>query len=222
MKLLLIEDDKDMAESISTQLSDDYVVELAFSGEMAEYQLEVSPYDLIILDLNLPDTEGLELCQKIRKNNIATPILVLTGNDNPHKKVSLLDAGSDDYLTKPFNIEELKARIRTLLRRAAPTQLTNIISIADLTIDLNRRYVTRGNTSINLRRKEFFLLEYLARNAGQVITREMILDHVWENDDDPITNIIDVHIKYLRDRIDKPFPQKLIKTVHGMGYKLEP
>ncbi len=221
MRLLLIEDDRETANTIKEQLEDNYTVELAFSGEDGEYQAEINEYDLIILDLGLPDMNGLEVCQKIRENKIQTPILILTGEDGTDKKVSLLDCGADDYLTKPFAIDELKARVRMLLRRSPKLSSSNILSIGDLTIDLNKMSVTRGERIITLRRKEFYLLEYLARNVGRVITREMILDHIWESSAEPITNVIDVHIKYLRDQVDRPFDKKLIKTVHGMGYKIE-
>ena len=221
MKLLLVEDDKETAQTIKEELKGNFIVELAFTGEDGEYQAELNEYELIILDLNLPDINGFEVCQRLRSNGIKTPILILTGEDEVDKKVSLLDEGADDYLTKPFNIAELKARIRTLLRRPRELYSSNILSIGDLTIDLNRKQITRGDKTISLRRKEFYLLEYLARNAGRVITREMILDHIWDSASEPITNIIDVHIKYLRDQIDGPFDKKLIKTVHGWGYKLE-
>lgn len=221
MRLLLIEDDKETANTIKEELVDNYIVELAFSGEDGEYQAQINEYDLIILDLGLPDIDGLEVCRRLRENRVQTPILILTGEDDTDKKVSLLDCGADDYLTKPFEVSELKARLKTLLRRSPELSSSNILSIGDLTIDLNKMSVTRGIKTITLRRKEFYLLEYLARNVGRVITREMILDHIWESSEESITNIIDVHIKYLRDQIDRPFEKKLIKTVHGLGYKLE-
>jgi two-component system OmpR family response regulator len=147
---------------------------------------------------------------------------MLTGEDDIAKKVEALNAGADDYITKPFSIAELLARMRALLRRPPQALASNVIAIGDLEIDLNSKRVSREGKSIFLRKKEFYLLEYLARNVGRIITREMILDHVWSTVEEPATNTIDVHIKYLRDHIDKEYERKLIKTVHGMGYKIEP
>jgi DNA-binding response OmpR family regulator len=149
------------------------------------------------------------------------PILMLTGQAETEKKVLALDAGADDYLVKPFKIEELLARIRALLRRH-PTALTsNTLSIDSLILDPSRKIVKRNEDNIVLRRKEFDLLEYLMRNNGRVITREMIVDNIWDSNHESVTNVVDVHIKYLRDKIDKPYKKKLIKTVHGVGYKIE-
>ena len=149
------------------------------------------------------------------------PILMLTGQSETEKKVLALDAGADDYLVKPFRFEELLARIRALLRRNTVTLTSNILSIDNLTLDPAKKTVKRNEDNITLRRKEFSLLEYLMRNNGRVITREMILDHIWESTNDSVTNVVDVHIKYLRDKVDKPYKKKLIKTVHGVGYKIE-
>jgi two-component system copper resistance phosphate regulon response regulator CusR len=221
MKVLFIEDDKELAETLKEELESYFTVDLAFSGEEGEYTSFVNGYDIIIIDYNLPGINGIEVCKKIRESHIATPILMLTGEVEVAKKIEALNSGVDDYLTKPFVFGELLARIKALLRRPPQTMHSNIISIGDLIIDLDNQKVSRKGKQINLRKKEFHLLEYLARNVGQVITREMILDHVWESLEEPVTNTIDVHIKYLRDHIDKEFDKKLIKTVHGMGYKLE-
>ncbi|HEX8964939.1 MAG TPA: response regulator transcription factor [Patescibacteria group bacterium] len=221
MRLLVIEDDKETAYAIKEVLIDNYVVELAFTGAEGYEKALANEYDLITLDLNLPDINGLEVCKKIRSKGIITPILMLTGQDEISTKVAGLDYGADDYLLKPFNFEELMARIRVLLRRNHPHHMTNTLHVGNLTLDLTKKVVKRGNRSIPLRRKELSLLEYLMRNRGKVITREMILNHVWASIEDPSTNTIDVHIKYLRDQIDKPFVKKLIKTVHGLGYKIE-
>lgn len=221
MRILLIEDDNQIAESIKDRLVAHFTVEIALSGEQAEYKLQINSYDLVILDWFLPDTNGLEICQKIRKSGLTMPILMLTGNSEVEKKVMALDAGADDYLTKPFRFEELLARIRALLRRQPQNLLATTLSVDDLTFDLSKRVVKRNGNTIPLRRKELYLLEYLMRNNGQVLTREMILDHIWDSNNESLTNIVDVHIKYLRDKIDKPFKKKLIKTVHGLGYKLE-
>ena len=221
MKALFIEDDKELAETLKEELSSRFIIDLAFSGEEGEYNSFVNDYDVIIIDYNLPGINGIEVCRKIREGNIRTPILMLTGEVEVSKKIEALNSGADDYLTKPFVLEELLARIKALLRRPPQMLHSNIISIGDLTIDTDNQQVARNGKTILLRKKEFHLLEYLARNEGRIITREMILDHVWESLEEPITNTIDVHIKYLRDHIDKEFDKKLIKTVHGMGYKIE-
>lgn len=221
MKVLLIEDDNELAQILKEELEVAYIVDVFLSGEEGEYAAFITEYDLIIIDYNLPGISGLEVCRKIREGGKNTPILMLTGEHELAKKVEALNTGADDYLTKPFNMEELFARIRALLRRPHQTLQSNIIAIADLEIDLNNQTVSRKGKHIALRKKEFHLLEYLARNEGRVITREMILDHVWNTVEEPVTNTIDVHIKYLRDHIDKAFDKKLIKTVHGVGYKLE-
>ena len=210
-----------MAATLKEELEKDYLVEVSFSGEDGEYQAEVNACDLIILDLGLPDKNGLEVCRNIRIRRIQVPLLVLTGEYDVQTKVALFEAGADDYLIKPFNFAELKVRIRALLRRQQQVFISHVLSTQDLTLDLNKKIVKRGVTNISLRRKEFYLLEYLVRNAGNVVSRTMILDNVWESDCDSLTNIVDVHIKYLRDQIDRSFKKKLIKTVHGLGYKLE-
>jgi len=210
-----------MAATLKEELEKDYLVEVSFSGEDGEYQAEVNACDLIILDLGLPDKNGLEVCRNIRIRRIQVPLLVLTGEYDVQTKVALFEAGADDYLIKPFNFAELKVRIRALLRRQQHVLVSHVLSTQDLTLDLNKKIVKRGVTNISLRRKEFYLLEYLVRNAGNVVSRTMILDNVWESDCDSLTNIVDVHIKYLRDQIDRSFKKKLIKTVHGLGYKLE-
>jgi DNA-binding response OmpR family regulator len=221
MKLLFIEDDKELAETLKEELENYFTVDLAFSGEEGEYAAFVNGYDVIVIDYNLPGINGIEVCKKIRESRIAIPILMLTGEVEVAKKIDALNSGVDDYLTKPFVFGELLARIKALLRRPPQTLYSNIISVGDLIIDIDNQHVSRNGKPITLRKKEFHLLEYLARNVGRVITRDMILDHVWESIEEPVTNTVDVHIKYLRDHIDKEFDKKLIKTVHGMGYKLE-
>jgi DNA-binding response OmpR family regulator len=220
MKILIVEDEVELAQSLKEELSSDYIVEVTHAGKEGQYLGEVNTYDLIILDLVLPDMGGIEVCQSIRKCKVTTPILMLTGKSEVDNKVLALDAGADDYLVKPFNLKELKARIRALTRRKNAEITSHVLIIGDLSLDTLKRCVKRGNTLIELRRKEYDQLEYLMRNAGKVVTREMILDHVWENSYDAYSNTVDVHLKYLRDRVDKPFPKKLIKTVHGMGYRI--
>lgn len=221
MKVLLIEDEKEMALTIGEGLGRFFTVEVAFSAKEGDYQAQVNEYDVILLDYLLPDMDGIELCRKMRGNGIQTPILMVTGNFETKNKVAALNSGIDDYITKPFSFEELRARMHAVLRRAPQTFVSNTLPIADLTLDLDKKTVERGKKSLSLRRKEFDLLEYLVRNAGKVVTRNMILEHVWDSAYESATNAVDVHIKYLRDQIDKPFEKKLIKTVHGVGYKIE-
>jgi DNA-binding response OmpR family regulator len=221
MKILIIEDDAELAKTMRDELQQDYIVDVCFTGQEGEYLAEMNEYDLIIADLILPDTNGVNVCQTIRRLGITTPILMLTGINEVGKKVDALDAGADDYLIKPFNFKELKARLRALSRRRHSNLTNNVLQLEDLKLDSTNRVVQRGEAVIELRRKEFDLLEYLLRNRGKVVTREMILNHVWENTYDAFTNTVDVHIKYLRDRVDKPYKKKLIRTVHGLGYKIE-
>lgn len=221
MRILVVEDDRDTALTMKEELESSFIVELAFTGEECEYKANINGYDLIILDYILPDINGITVCENIRKAGIKTPILMLTGQHEITRKVMALDSGADDYMTKPFNAAELHARIRALLRRQDREICNNILAVGDLTFDLSKKIVVRNHKKLSLRRKEMYLLEYFMRNAGRVITREMILDHVWDSTNESVTNIVDVHIKYLRDIVDKPFDKKIIKTIHGLGYKLE-
>jgi len=221
MRILLIEDEKETAAAIKKGLSNHFIVEVAATGEKGEYCAQVNTYDLLIIDWLLPDINGITICEYLRKAEIKTPILMLTANHEIEKKVMALDAGADDYLTKPFHLDELLARIQALLRRQTTENSSNLLTVDDLTLDLSRRVVTREGKIILLRRKELYLLEYLMRNYSRVVTRDMILDHIWDSTTDSLTNIVDVHIKYLRDKIDKPFKKKFIKTIHGLGYKME-
>jgi DNA-binding response OmpR family regulator len=221
MKLLIVEDDRDMAATLKMSLKNDYLVDSAYSGEEGLYQLSINEYDLIILDYMLPGISGLEVITELKKKNIVTPRLILTGIDAVDIKVLALDSGGDDYLVKPVHIKELKARIRLLLRRHQANVSSKTFSVGDLTIDVASKTVSREKTKIILRRKEFDLLEFFIRNPGKVLTRSMILDHIWDSSYDSFTNVVDVHVNYLRKKIDKPFQRALIKTVHGIGYKLE-
>jgi len=220
MKILLIEDEKEMALTIKEKLKNDYQIDLAFTGEKGEEFALSKNYDLIIIDLMLPDKNGLEVCRNLRKEKISIPILILTGEGSIKKKVLALEGGADDYLTKPFSFAELKVRIMALMRRNKH-DYSQALVVGDLLLDLEKRIVKRGNHHIPLRRKEIALLEYLMRNPGRVLTRDMILNNVWGENEEPLYNTVDVHIKYIRDRIDKNCPQKMIKTVYGLGYKLE-
>lgn len=221
MRVLIIEDDHEMAQTIKEELKQFFLVDVVHTGEEGEYQASVNEYDAIIMDYMLPGINGMEVIQKIRSTNNNTPILMLTGNSTLDVKVDSLNEGADDYLVKPFHFSELLARVRAIMRRQNMSSKMNILVVGDLVLDVNSKIVTRNGVPITLRRKELYLLEYLMRNAGQVITREMILNHVWDTEFDSLTNLIDVHIKYLRDRIDRNFDKKLIKTIHGNGYKIE-
>ncbi len=221
MKILLVEDNKEIASTITEKLRPHYLIDCVHNGIDAEYLAIDTDYDIIILDINLPDKSGIEVCSYLRTSKVSTPIIMLTGRIDVSEKVLALDQGADDYLTKPFNFPELFARIRALSRRKKIPFTKTTFNIHDLSIDIAKKSVSRGNKHITLRRKEFDLLEYMIRNSGKVVTREMILDHVWNNNTDLFTNTVDVHIKYLRDRVDKPFYKKLIKTIYGVGYRIE-
>lgn len=221
MKILLIEDNKETAATIRNGLKEHYAIDVAYTGEDGEYQAQVNDYDLIILDLMLPDIDGVTVCKRIREGGIKTPILILTGKSQVEDKVEALDSGADDYLIKPFSFSELLARVRALLRRSPDALVTNKLFIGSLTLDVAAKTVKCKGKEIPLRRKCFRLLEYLMRNKGIVVTRSMILEHVWESSVNPMTNTVDVHIKSLRNKISKYCKAPLIKTVHGLGYKIE-
>lgn len=221
MKILLVEDEKHFAQLLKKQLRSEYAVDLAFSAEEGEYHSKEYEYDLIILDIGLPDLDGISLCRKLREKRVKSPILMLTGEYAVAKKIEALDNGADDYLVKPFDIAELQARVRALLRRKSHNVQTSILKVGDVTINIIDKTVKRGTKDITLQRKEFQILEYFMRNPGKLITRSKLLEHIWDSEVDSVANVVDVHIKYLRDRIDKPFSKKLIKTIYGLGYKLE-
>lgn len=221
MKILIIEDDQELVKTIEDFLKRDYITGSTSSGIDGEYQASTNEYDLVILDLSLSDKDGRVICRNLRKNKVDIPILILTGEHEMKTKVDLLDCGADDYLTKPFKFAELGARIRALLRRKGQAIRPNIISTNDVVLDTEKKTAKREDKTVHLRRKEYYLLEYLMRNAGKVLSRSMILDNVWEEEAEAATNVVDVHIKYLRDRIDRPFSKKVIKTIHGLGYKIE-
>lgn len=221
MRILLIEDDISLARTIEMSLKPLFAFDMAHTADSGMKMAHYNEYDCLLLDLTLPDLDGLEVCRKLREDGVKTPILMLTARGSIDDRVNGLDIGADDYLTKPFSLVELQARIRALLRRSPDNLTDNTLTVGNVSLDLNRREVYRDGTMVPLRRKEFDLLEYLLRNQGRVLTRSMILEHVWDNSIDPFTNAIDVHIKFLRDRIDRPFDSNLIHTVHGLGYKFE-
>jgi len=221
MRILVVEDEKKVAGFIKKGLEEEgYAIDVAFDGSEGLLMALDGVHDLIILDINLPKMDGLRVLQEFRKNQGKTPVLLLTVRAAIEDKVLGLDTGADDYLTKPFSFQELLARIRALLRRRveAPPPL---LQVADLTLDPARRIVCRGTERIDLSTKEFALLDYFMRNPGRVLTRTMIAEHVWDYDFDPLTNIIDVYVNYLRKKIDAGREPKLLHTVRGVGYVLQ-
>jgi two-component system OmpR family response regulator len=221
MRVLIIDDNKQVVASLQRGLKPSYAVDVALTGQDGILRAESTQYDAILLDLNLPDISGEDVCASLRFSGITTPILILTGRDVVQDKVELLDMGADDYITKPFSLEEIRARIRVALRHHASKMISNTLTLQDLELDTGARTVRRANKPIELRRKEFDLLEYMMRNQGQTLTRPMILEHIWDMNENLWANVVDVHIKHLRDKIDRPYDSQLIKTVHGVGYKLE-
>jgi len=220
MRVLVVEDERKVADFLKKGLEEEgYAVEVAYDGEEALALAETCSYDIIILDIMLPGRDGLDVLRRLRAKRVSTPILILTARDSVEDKVEGLDSGADDYLTKPFAFAELLARIRALLRRGKP-ELPPKLEAADLVLDPATREVRRGGKLIELTNREYALLEYLLRNKGRVLTRSMILEHVWGYHFDPGTNIVDVYINYLRNKIDRGFEKKLIHTVRGVGYVL--
>ena len=221
MRLLVVEDEKKVARFIKKGLEEEgHAVDLAFDGEEGLAMALEQVHDLIILDIALPKMDGLQVLKKLRKGKVPAPVLLLTVRATIEDKVLGLDSGADDYLTKPFAFQELLARIRALLRRKAEAG-PPLVQVEDLVLDPARHLVTRGGERVDLTSKEFALLEYLMRNAGRVLTRAMISEHVWDYDFDTETNIIDVYVNYLRRKIDSGREKKLIHTVRGSGYVLK-
>jgi heavy metal response regulator len=221
MRILVVEDEKKVAGFIKQGLEEEgYAIDVAFDGREGLLMALDGVHDLIILDINLPKLDGLGVLQELRKNQRTTPVLLLTVRAAIEDKVLGLDTGADDYLTKPFSFQELLARIRALLRRRVEAT-PPLLQVADLTLDPARRIVSRGTERIDLSTKEFALLDYFMRNPGRVLTRTMIAEHVWDYDFDPMSNIIDVYVNYLRKKIDTGREPKLIHTVRGVGYVLQ-
>jgi len=221
MRILVIEDEKKVASFIKRGLEEaGYMVDIAKDGEEGIYAAESEDYDLIVLDLILPRKSGLEVCKELRATKMRVPILILSAKDSVEDKVKGLDAGADDYLAKPFAFNELLARIRVLLRRGeslSPVKLT----IGDLVLDTVSREVTRSGKEIKLTNREYALLEYFLVNAGKILSRTQLSEHVWDYTFDTFSNVIDVYINYLRNKVDKDFEPKLIQTVRGIGYVLK-
>lgn len=220
MRILVVEDEKKVASFVKKGLEEEsYAVDVSHDGEEGGFLAETNPYDLIILDIMLPKKSGLSILRELRDKGINTPILLLTAKGSVEDKVTGLNAGADDYLAKPFVFSELLARVRSLLRRGG--EKAPVLKFADLTMDPVTRKVTRGGAEIELTSKEYALLEYFMRRPNQVLTRTMISEHVWESDFDTFTNVIDVYVNYLRNKIDKGHEKKLINTVRGVGYILK-
>jgi len=216
----VVEDEQRVAQFIQKGLKEEgHAVDCAYDGEEGGFLAEVNEYDLIILDLMLPKKNGLTVCSEIRERGVSTPVLMLTARDAVQDKVRGLDAGADDYLTKPFVFDELLARVRALLRRGSESKAP-ILKIIDLELDPMSRRVTRGGKPIRLTTKEYALLEYMMRNPDRVLSRTRIGEHVWDMNFDPESNVIDVYVSHLRNKVDKGFDVSLIHTLRGQGYML--
>jgi DNA-binding response OmpR family regulator len=221
MRILLIEDDEKVSSAVVRGLeAERLAVDTASDGLEGLATAQSVAYDLVILDLMLPGIGGTELLKRLRRENVDVPVLVLTARDAVADKIANFEAGADDYLTKPFAFAELALRVKALLRRG-PVTRDNVIRIADLEIDRIGHQVRREGTSIKLTSKEYSLIEYLALNAGRVLSRSMIIEHVWDQSFEGLTNIVDVYVRQLRAKIDEPYKQRLIHTVRGTGYYLK-
>jgi len=222
MRILIVEDEHKIAAAIKKGLEQEkFAVDIAYTGSDGYDLAATEDYDVILLDLLLPGMDGLAVCRNLRNKHIHTPILMLTARGQTQDKVTGLDSGADDYLTKPFSFEELLARIRALARRPK-TALGNTLKVEDLTLDPQSYLVTRGKMTVTLSSKEFSLLEYLMRHPNQVLSKDQIIAHVWDYDADILPNTVEVYIKNLREKIDQPFPKnkELLRTVRGFGYKI--
>ncbi len=222
-KVLLVEDDRGIAGALSQALQSSHDIDVAATGQLAFYKTDAAHYDILVLDLDLPDMSGLSVCQRLREGGFRTPILVLTADSRTLTKINLLDAGANDYLTKPFSLGEFKARLRVLARAAdrQPAKPAANLAISGLALNRQTHEVSRDGIKLKLRRKEFAILEYLMEHAGSVVTRRGLTRYAWYGAEDLWTNTVDVHVKHLRDKVDRPFGRPLIRTVHGIGYKLE-
>ena len=219
MRILVVEDEPDIADFLSRGLREDgYAVDVSVNGGDALDCIASTNFDVIILDIMLPDPDGLEVCRRLRAQGVRAPVLMLTARDTTDDRVTGLDAGADDYLVKPFSFAELRARLRALMRRP-PDIGPTVHAIANMVLDPRTRSCTRAGSPIDLTPKEFAILELLVRNPGHVLTREILADQVWGYDFDAESNVIDVHVRNLRRKVDDAFPTKLIETVRGVGYR---
>jgi heavy metal response regulator len=221
MRILLVEDESKVANFIQKGLnSERYAVDVADNGEAGLELAQAYHYDLLILDLMLPKLDGTQVLSRLRRSNSTVPVLVLTARDSVQDKVTNLENGADDYLTKPFAFAELMARVKALLRRG-PVSRANVLRVDDLELDRLSQLVKRAGKRIDLTSKEYSLLEYLMTNAGRVLSRTMIIDHVWDQSFDGMTNIVDVYVRHLRSKVDEGNERKLIQTVRGIGYRID-
>lgn len=221
MRILIVEDDKKLGTFLKKGLKEEqYAVDVSRNGNDALFYAQVNDYDVIILDLMLPGKDGMDVCRELREKSVFTPILMLTAKDTVEDKISGLSEGADDYLTKPFSFAELLARIRALLRRKQD-YTENVLKVGDLELDPIRRKVTRAGKEMSLTGKEYGVLEYLMRNKGRILTEWMILEHVWDMNYEGTSNVVNVYINHLRNKIDKGKEKKLIHTVRGYGYKID-
>ena len=221
MRALVVDDEKDIRESLAGNLKTEcFAVDTACDGTEGSYMARTNDYDVILLDNMLPEKSGVTVCTEIRRTGRTAPILVLSVMNDSWRKVELLNAGADDYLVKPYSFDELMARVRALLRRPS-TVVGDVLTIDDLTLDTKQKRVKRGDRYVYLTRKEFMLLEYLMRHQGAVLSRGMIMEHVWDMTSDPFSNTIESHIRGLRKKLQPPGSRKLIHTVPGRGYKVD-
>jgi DNA-binding response OmpR family regulator len=223
MHILIVEDEQRLARLVARVLGEErHVVDIANDGDTGMDLALRGTYDLLILDLMLPGRSGLDICKQVRTHKLQPAILMLTARGSIEDRVAGLRIGADDYLVKPFAMEELVARVDALLRRGRAISDTQRLQVGDLTLDLLRREAQRDGRIIELTAKEFALLEYLMRHPGQVLTRTQIIDHVWRYDSDALSNVVDIYIHYLRDKIDRGSARPMIKTMRGVGYRIEP
>jgi heavy metal response regulator len=223
MRALIVEDDDTIADFVARGLREaGFAVDRVADGDAGVAAASAQPYDVAIVDVMLPRRDGLTVIEDLRRKKIVTPVLILSARRSVDDRVRGLQSGGDDYLTKPFAFAELLARVQALVRRSTRVPEPSTLTVEDLVLDLLSRRVTRGGKAIDLRPREFALLEYLMRNPGVVVSKTMILSHVWEYNFDPQTNIVDVLVSRLREKIDRPFEQKLLHTVRGVGYVLRP
>jgi DNA-binding response OmpR family regulator len=221
MYILVVEDERRLAQLVRRVLEEEgHTVDVAYDGEEGLQMALDGTHDVVVLDIMLPQMDGIEVCRSLRRNRVDTPVLLLTALDGVDDRVRGLDAGADDYLAKPFAFQELLARIRALSRRRVQPRDPQELKVEDLTLDLRRRRAQRNGTTIELSPKEFSLLEFLMRNQGRVVTRMQILDHLWGYDFATDSNLVDVYVAYLRRKVDKGASTKLIRTVRGVGYAL--
>lgn len=222
MQILVVEDERKIANILKRGLVEErYTVDIAHDGEEALEKATINSYDLIILDLMIPKADGITVCKNLRGKNIDIPILMLTAKDDVSDKIAGLDAGADDYVTKPFSIEEISARIRALLRRGKKTTPV-ILTVADVQLNPATKIVTRSSTQISLTAREYALLEYLMRNPNTILSQTQVLEHVWDYQYEGLSNIVETYVKYLRKKLKiNPHAKELIHTVRGLGYKMQ-